>query len=94
IKLQREVEDDDEESVVGPVIAPFFPHKKDEGWWIVIGDTSKNLLLGIKRITLNKSLNVKLDFTCPSEAGEHLLKIYFMSDSYMGCDQEFDLQIT
>ncbi|CAG8517169.1 20044_t:CDS:2, partial [Racocetra fulgida] len=94
IKLQREVEDDDEESVVGPVIAPFFPHKKDEGWWIVIGDTSKNLLLGIKRITLNKSLNVKLDFTCPSEAGEYLLKIYFMSDSYMGCDQEFDLQIT
>ncbi|CAG8675083.1 6955_t:CDS:2 [Cetraspora pellucida] len=94
IKLQREVEDDDEESVVGPVIAPFFPHKKDEGWWIVIGDTSKNLLLGIKRITLNKSLSVKLDFTCPSEAGEHLLKIYFMSDSYMGCDQEFDLQIT
>jgi len=68
--------------------------KKDEGWWTVVGDIEKNSLLGIKRITLNKTLSVKLDFTCPTEAGEHLLKVFFMSDSYSGCDQEFDLQIT
>ncbi|PKC16297.1 Sec63-domain-containing protein [Rhizophagus irregularis] len=92
VKLIREVNEEDDE-VVGPVIAPFFPHKKDEGWWIVIGDTEKNSLLGIKRVTLNKSLSVKLDFTCPSEAGEHSLKLFFMSDSYSGCDQEFDLPI-
>ncbi|CAG8735946.1 8227_t:CDS:1, partial [Acaulospora morrowiae] len=70
-----------------------FPHKKDEGWWIVFGDDSKNTLLGIKRITLNKVLNVKLDFTCPLEAGEHSLKLYVMSDSYMGCDLEYDIEI-
>ncbi|CAI2164952.1 17078_t:CDS:2 [Funneliformis geosporum] len=92
VKLNREVDEDDE--IVGPVIAPFFPHKKDEGWWIVFGDMEKNSLLGIKRITLNKTLGVKLDFTCPPEAGEHLLKLIYMSDSYMGCDQEFEIPIT
>ncbi|CAG8585503.1 9938_t:CDS:2 [Funneliformis caledonium] len=91
VKLNREVDDDDE--IVGPVISPFFPHKKDEGWWIVLGDMEKNSLLGIKRITLNKTLGVKLDFTCPPEAGEHLLKLIYMSDSYMGCDQEFEIPI-
>ncbi|CAB5191378.1 unnamed protein product [Rhizophagus irregularis] len=39
VKLIREVDEEDDE-VVGPVIAPFFPHKKDEGWWIVIDSYS------------------------------------------------------
>ncbi|CAG8457348.1 10482_t:CDS:2 [Diversispora eburnea] len=91
VKLTREDYDGDD---IGPVYAPRFPHKKDEGWWIIVGDSSKNTLLGVKRITLNKTLNIKLDFTCPPEAGEHSLKLYTMSDSYMGCDLEFDIDIS
>ena len=31
VRLEREDE------VTGPVIAPFFPTKREEGWWVIIG---------------------------------------------------------
>jgi len=36
VNLERE----DEQP--GPVIAPFFPQKREEGWWLVIGDPKNN----------------------------------------------------
>ena len=33
---------DREDEQPGPVIAPFFPGKREEGWWLVIGDTKNN----------------------------------------------------
>ena len=33
---------DREEEQPGPVIAPFFPGKREEGWWLVVGDTKSN----------------------------------------------------
>ena len=39
VSLEREGEEDE---VLGPVIAPFYPNKKDEGWWLVVGDTTDN----------------------------------------------------
>merc|ERR1712078_744504 len=54
-------------------------------------------LLAIKRITMSSKpvVNVKLDVDCPNEPGKLPCTLYFMSDSYMGCDQEykFDLKI-
>ena len=44
VKLEREDE------VTGPVIAPFFPTKREEGWWVIIGDSKSNSLLSIKRL--------------------------------------------
>ena len=35
---------------------------------------------------------VKLEFTAP-EPGEYAYKLYLMSDSYLGCDQEYDLPL-
>ncbi|KAI9277671.1 Sec63 Brl domain-containing protein [Umbelopsis sp. AD052] len=91
VQLEREGDDDDEEDL-GPVLAPYFPGTKDEGWWIIIGDSSSKTLLAIKRITLQKRLTVKLDFVAPA-AGHHNLKLYVMCDSYSGCDQELDMEI-
>ncbi|RUS18546.1 Sec63 Brl domain-containing protein [Endogone sp. FLAS-F59071] len=88
VALEREGDEDDEELV----IAPFFPHQKDECWWLVIGDSDAKTLLAIKRITMQKRVTVKLDFVAP-KAGKHDLKIYFMCDSYAGCDQEVDMPI-
>jgi len=34
-----------------------------------------------------------LDFTAPNTSGEHRLMLYFMSDSYMGCDQEYEISL-
>ncbi|XP_076460821.1 U5 small nuclear ribonucleoprotein 200 kDa helicase-like [Babylonia areolata] len=81
-----------EDEVTGPVIAPFFPQKREEGWWVVIGDSKNNSLLSIKRLTLQQKAKVKLDFLAPS-VGRHTYTVYFMSDSYMGCDQEYKINI-
>ncbi|XP_070541263.1 U5 small nuclear ribonucleoprotein 200 kDa helicase-like [Ptychodera flava] len=77
-----------EDEITGPVIAPLFPQKREEGWWVVIGDTKSNSLISIKRLTLQQKAKVKLDFVAPS-VGSHSYTLFFMSDSYMGCDQEY-----
>nr|XP_023027359.1 putative U5 small nuclear ribonucleoprotein 200 kDa helicase [Leptinotarsa decemlineata] len=86
VQLEREDE------VSGPVIAPFYPQKREEGWWVVIGDPKTNSLLSIKRLTLQQRARVKLDFVAPSP-GHHNYTLYFMSDAYLGCDQEYKFSI-
>ncbi|CAO1443370.1 unnamed protein product [Diamesa tonsa] len=88
VVVQLEREDD----ITGPVIAPFFPQKREEGWWVVIGDPKNNSLLSIKRLTLQQKAKVKLDFIAPSP-GHYEYTLYYMSDSYMGCDQEYKFSI-
>ncbi|KAK3589739.1 hypothetical protein CHS0354_021060 [Potamilus streckersoni] len=83
---------DREDDVSGPVVAPFFPQKREEGWWVVIGDSKNNSLLSIKRLTLQQKAKVKLDFVAPAP-GHYSYTIFFMSDAYMGCDQEYKFSI-
>jgi len=86
VKLEREDE------VTGPVIAPFFPTKREEGWWVIIGDSKSNSLLSIKRLTLQQKAKFKLDFVAP-RPGQYDYSLYFMSDSYCGCDQEYKFSL-
>ncbi|XP_054164003.1 U5 small nuclear ribonucleoprotein 200 kDa helicase-like [Oppia nitens] len=86
VQLEREDE------TVGPVMAPFFPHKREEGWWLVVGDSQANSLISIKRLSLQQKSKVKLDFTAPAP-GDYTYTLYFMSDAYMGCDQEYKFTI-
>ncbi len=51
VALEREAEGE-----VRPVDAPRFPGRKDENWWLVVGDTANNTLLAIKRVTLQVRL--------------------------------------
>ena len=81
-----------EDDVLGPVIAPFFPQKREEGWWVVVGDPKNNALVSIKRATLQQRAKVKLEFGAGAP-GQHSYTIYFMSDSYTGCDQEYKINI-
>jgi pre-mRNA-splicing helicase BRR2 len=91
VKIERELDDDDDFDAT--VHAPFYPTKKLENWWLVVGEESTNSLLAIKRVTIAKSLNVRLEFVIPTP-GKHDLKLYLMSDSYMGVDQEPSFTIT
>ncbi|KAL1920366.1 uncharacterized protein VTP21DRAFT_743 [Calcarisporiella thermophila] len=93
VKLERESDEDEDENSLTSVVAPFFPHKKDESWWIVVSDPATKSLLAIKRVTVQRQLATKLEFSAPSREGVHKLRIYFMCDSYMGCDQEFDFEL-
>ena len=99
IVLSREEEEDEEEDnegpkPIGPVIAPFFPVPKDEGWWLVIGQPETKQLLSIKRLTLQHAYQCRLDFNAPDSPGTHRYKLYFMCDSWVGCDQEYEFVVT
>jgi len=91
VQLQREGGDD--LKAAPKVHAPRFPKDKEEGWWLIVGDPKTNALLCIKRITLQLKAKVKLDFVAP-EAGEHTYTLYLMCDSYLGCDQEYELKLS
>ena len=91
IKVTRDVEDDAE--VDTTVHAPFYPPKKSESWWLVVAEEKTRNLLAIKRVTIQKVLDVKLEYVVPT-AGEHELTLYLMSDCYMGVDQDPKFTIT
>lgn len=85
IKIEREIEEDEEPDIT--VHAPFYPSKKMENWWLVVGDENTKSLLAIKRITVLKKLEMRLEYIVPTP-GEHQLTLYLMSDSYLGVDQD------
>ncbi|OBT59075.1 pre-mRNA-splicing helicase BRR2 [Pseudogymnoascus sp. 24MN13] len=88
VKIEREEDEDDETTEVDTTVhAPFYPVKKMENWWLVVGEESTKTLLAIKRITIGKKLNLRLEYTVPT-AGKHDLKLFLMSDSYVGVDQD------
>jgi pre-mRNA-splicing helicase BRR2 len=94
IKIEREVdEEDDAVEIDTTVHAPFYPVKKMENWWLVIGEESTRTLLAIKRVTIGRRLNLRLEYTVPTP-GEHELKLFLMSDSYVGVDQDPSFTIT
>ncbi|KAG4381969.1 hypothetical protein AAZX31_15G237500 [Glycine max] len=90
VTLERDLEGRTE---VGPVDAPRYPKAKEEGWWLIVGDTKTNLLLAIKRVSLQRRLKAKLEFDAPADAGRKSYSLYFMCDSYLGCDQEYGFTI-
>ncbi|KAJ7125480.1 putative RNA helicase [Mycena crocata] len=88
VALTRDLDDDDEGGDQD-VVAPFYPSKKMANWWLVVGESSTRRLLAIKRVTVNKSLAVKLEITLPK--GTHSLKLYVICDSYLGADHDISL---
>eukprot|EP00906_Rhabdomonas_costata_P006818 RCo009880 len=90
VNLEREIDDSEP---IPKVSAPLFPKEKDEGWWIVIGDSKRNLLYAIKRLTIQRKAKINMDFVAP-KAGAYTFNLYLMSDCYLGCDQEYQIEFT
>nr|VWO96385.1 Pre-mRNA-splicing ATP-dependent RNA helicase PRP28 (EC [Ganoderma boninense] len=91
VSLSKDADEDmdepseDDESVV----APFYPKKKLANWWVVVGEPKTKQLLAIKKVTVHRSLNVRLEFSLPQ--GQHALKLYVICDSYLGADHDIDI---
>jgi len=79
VSLARDADEEDDGDQ--NVVAPFYPLKKLANWWLVVGDPASRQLLVIKRVTVTKSLAVKLEFTLLK--GNHSLKLYVICDSYV-----------
>jgi len=92
VKLTREAMEE-EGATVGPVYAMYYPKEKEEIWWLVVGGP-KSALVAIKRITISKAIaNVKLEIELGEDAGSFDYILYLMSDSYQGCDQEYNFKL-
>jgi pre-mRNA-splicing helicase BRR2 len=88
VSLARDIDEDDADADQN-VIAPYYPAKKMANWWLVVGEPSTKQLLVIKRVTVNRNLAAKLEFTLPK--GKHSLKLYVICDSYLGADHDIAL---
>ncbi|GFQ81252.1 activating signal cointegrator 1 complex subunit 3 [Trichonephila clavata] len=73
-------------------IAPKFPKQKEEGWFVVLGSIETKELIAMKRVPyiLHKSTQ-QLMFYTPEKQGRIMYKLYLISDSYLGLDQEYDV---
>ena len=90
VKIERQLDDEDEEVQKDPdttVHAPFYPGRKMENWYLVVAEESTKSLLAIKRVTIGRVLETKLEYVVPTP-GKHDLTLYLMSDSYFGVDQD------
>ncbi|GJE96304.1 Sec63-domain-containing protein [Phanerochaete sordida] len=88
VALSKDADEDDAGD--DQVVAPYFPVKKMANWWLVVGDPATRTLHSIKRVTVTKSLAMKLELTLPK--GTHKLKLYVICDSYIGADHDIDLE--
>eukprot|EP01125_Pyxidicula_operculata_P022548 TRINITY_DN928_c0_g1_i3.p1 TRINITY_DN928_c0_g1~~TRINITY_DN928_c0_g1_i3.p1 ORF type:complete len:2094 (-),score=618.62 TRINITY_DN928_c0_g1_i3:183-5534(-) len=73
------------------IFAPKFPKWKEEGWWLILGDANTGELLALRRITFQQKTNSKLIFDAPTEEGSYTYYLYFMADSYLGLDQQYEI---
>ncbi|GJQ88857.1 putative activating signal cointegrator 1 complex subunit [Trypoxylus dichotomus] len=71
--------------------SPRFPKKKDEGWFVILGENDE--LHCIKRFNVDNRSTVSLKFCSPSRLGTYTYNLYLMSDSYIGLDQQFEIPI-
>lgn len=65
---------------------------KDEGWWLLLGDASSGELIALRRLTLLQSKSsTTLTFEAPVQEGKYSYQLYFISDCYLGLDQQYDV---
>ncbi|XP_073996642.1 activating signal cointegrator 1 complex subunit obelus isoform X2 [Rhodnius prolixus] len=73
--------------------APKFHKPKTEGWILTLGDIESNELLALRRVTFTHRTTVQLMFYPPERKGPCFMTLYVMSDTYLGLDQQYDIEI-
>nr|CAH7743595.1 unnamed protein product [Callosobruchus chinensis] len=78
-----------------PVHCPYFPHDKQEYWWVYICDRkSRTLLTHPYHVTsLVEEEVLHLKFTAPKWPGIYTFTVCLRSDSYLGFDQQKDIKL-
>lgn len=67
---------------------------KEEGWWLVLGDSESDELLALKRLSFSGMAHAKLLFPDDRAGGRgRRLVLHLVSDSYLGLDQKFEIEL-
>lgn len=74
--------------------APQFPKLKQDGWWVFVGVPETGELLALRRLSLSARVTT-LDLTFDANVGSATKKyaLYFMSDTYIGINQQHSFEI-
>ena len=70
-----------------------YPKIKNCRWFIIIGNVKTNEVLAFEKVTFKEKRNCKITFTAPKNIDEDSIKLYIMSDSYFGLDQEYNINL-
>ncbi|KAF6205050.1 hypothetical protein GE061_019217 [Apolygus lucorum] len=74
--------------------APRFHKPKSEGWILIVGDVERSELIALKRVSFSqRKTTAQLVLTTPERTGPHNLTLYVLSDTYLGLDQQYDIEI-
>jgi len=71
---------------------PYFPKVKDEGWWLVAGNPKTREVFALKRVTFLEHLNAKLVLPKHLKPESEPIRLYLVSDCYVGLDQEHEIR--
>lgn len=77
------------------IYAPRYSKHKDEGWWLVVGNEMSGELLALRKLNNTRpKMNVQLSFVLSDDPADRQgLTLFFMSDCYIGLDQQYSLKI-
>jgi hypothetical protein len=71
-----------------------FPKAKDVSFMLILGNRKTNEVIGLKRLNFFRFCNRKIIFTIPEILDKNTLALYLMTDSYIGLDQEYTVNLT
>ena len=57
-----------------------------------MGDPEDNSIHSIVEVNLDRGNKKTLQFTAPAAEGHYKWMLYFMTDAYIGCDQEQEIE--
>ena len=75
------------------VIYSRYPKIKNCRWFIILGNVKTNEVLAFEKVAFKEKRNCKITFTAPKNIDEDSIKLYIMSDSYFGLDQEYNVNL-
>ena len=75
------------------VVYSRYPKIKNCRWFIILGNVKTNEVLAFEKVAFKEKRNCKINFTVPKNIDEDSIKLYIMSDSYFGLDQEYNINL-
>jgi activating signal cointegrator complex subunit 3 len=77
----------------GGAYAPHFPKASPEALWVIVGDAASDDLLALRRARADeRGSSALVLFDAPDTPGHYVRQLYVLSDSYIGLDQEYDIE--